>query len=120
MRIAVDFDGTLCEPQWPYIGEQRSIHKLIMWWVKHRQKKGDIVILNTCRIVENGTLPRALKWLKNHGLAPDFVNENDPKLIATFGDCRKISADRYIDDLNVGLLGWLLRRYRNAHTKVVG
>lgn len=108
MIIAVDFDGVCCKTAWPGVGKQKLIHKAILWYVKMRQKKGDIIILNTCR--EDEELDTALSFLKEKGLVPDYANENARHLIAKYGDCRKISADIYIDDHNAGMLGWLLRK----------
>jgi hypothetical protein len=107
--IAVDFDGLLCVSRYPFIGQTKLIHKLAIKWVKYRQRKGDIIILNTCR--EGQYLQDAVEYLAWFGLVPNFLNENDPNRINNFaGDCRKISADRYIDDKNVGLLGWIFRK----------
>lgn len=44
--IAVDFDGTLCENQWPEIGEPK---KEVITYLKERQTAGDKLILWTCR-----------------------------------------------------------------------
>lgn len=108
MIIAVDFDGTLCRADWPRIGRPGLVHRLLLAWLKRRQARGDTVILNTCRTGDR--LDEAIGWLYRHGLRPDLFNENDPALIDQYGDCRKIAADRYIDDRNVGAIGWLLRR----------
>lgn len=109
--IALDFDGTLCRNAWPEIGEPAWIHKLALWYIKRRQEKGDIIILNTLR-TDPKLIDKAVSFLEGKGFKPDFVNENDPKLIkqyGKYGDARKIGADVYIDDRNIGLIGWLLR-----------
>lgn len=97
--IAVDFDGTLCVSQWPEIGEEN--YGLIEW-LKECRNKGDKVILFTCR--EDGLLDAAVKWCAERGLRFDAVNANLPDRIERYGgDCRKISADIYLDDRAIGV-----------------
>ena len=97
--IAVDFDGTLCVSQWPEIGEEN--YGLIEW-LKECRSNGDKVILFTCR--ENDLLDAAVKWCAERGLRFDAVNANLPDRIARYGgDCRKISADIYLDDRAIGV-----------------
>lgn len=48
--IAVDFDGTLCENNWPEIGEPK---KEVITYLKGRQAAGDKLILWTCRVEIN-------------------------------------------------------------------
>lgn len=93
MIYAIDFDGVLCEDAYPFIGKPNY---LALGVVKRLQQLGHTVILWTCR--HDDELHYALKWLEYHGITPDHVNENVPWLIEEFGDCRKIAADRYIDD----------------------
>lgn len=92
--IAVDFDGTLCENDWPGIGTPR--YEVIDMLIKAR-KHGDRIILWTCR--EGQLLQNAITWCGEHGLTFDAVNSNLPERIEMFGnDSRKISADVYLDD----------------------
>lgn len=94
MIIAVDFDGTLCTEAWPGIGEPNTelIHEL-----KALKRQGHKLILWTNRCGER--LMEAVYWCAEYELLFDLVNENDPERIAMYGnDCRKISADLYIDD----------------------
>lgn len=94
--IAVDFDGTLCENQWPDIG---AAHIELISYLKERQLAGDKVILWTCR--RGVFLENAIQWAEHLGLAFDAVNENLPEVIEQMrGDTRKIFANRYIDDRN--------------------
>lgn len=98
--IAVDFDGTLCENNWPEIGEPK---KEVITYLKERQAAGDKLILWTCRVGE--MLEKAVKWCAGQGLEFDAVNKNLPEIIAEFGtDTRKIFANEYIDDRNASWL----------------
>ena len=110
--ISVDFDGTLCTIEYPEIGFRKRIHKLVLWWVKRRQRKGDYIILWTCRTGFH--LGNAISWLRYYcDFIPDSVNEDYPPYIAQYPlGTRKIMADLMIDDRQVGLIGWLLRRAR--------
>lgn len=94
LAIAVDFDGTLCENSWPEIGEANE--ELIRWLIDWR-RSGKKLILWTNRTDDR--LEEAVEWCREHGLEFDTVNENLPERIEFFGnDCRKISADYYMDD----------------------
>lgn len=94
--IAVDFDGTLCESEWPNIG---MVKKDMMDALLDLQKRGAVIILWTCR--EGEMLDRAVEWLARQGLKPDYINENAEFLVKKWGrDTRKVSADYYIDDRN--------------------
>lgn len=98
MIYAVDFDGTLCESKWPGIGEPNW--ELIEWAIKKRQN-GDKLILWTMR--EGQNLNEALEWCNSKGLYFDAVNDNLVELQEAYkNNPRKIYADVYIDDHNVG------------------
>lgn len=96
--LGVDFDDTLflnsfpdnyAEPNWPVIN-----------YVKSRKTDGWYVILVTCRTNQDH-INGAIGACSDVGLTFDAINENHPGLVATFGDCRKIFCDEYIDDKNV-------------------
>jgi hypothetical protein len=94
--IAVDFDGTLCENEWPRIGAANR--ELIDYLIEER-RKGAKIILWTCRIGER--LSDALDWCAKYDLWFDAVNENVPEAKDLFGsDTRKVFANEYIDDRN--------------------
>lgn len=94
MIIAVDFDGTLCDEEYPGIGlphmdlikalicEREQGHKLILW---------------TCR--EGKFLDEAVNWCKSNGLGFDAINDNLEEEKQRWGNNpRKVAADIYIDD----------------------
>jgi trehalose-6-phosphatase len=92
--VAVDFDGTLVVSKYPNIvrPKMRMIRK-----IKRMKRRGWKVILNTCRT--GRTLRVATAYCAIHGLIFDAVIENLPERIKAWGgDCRKISADLYLDD----------------------
>lgn len=92
--FAVDFDGTLCENNFPNIGA--PIPQVIEF-VKRQKADGNIIILWTCRTGQR--LSDALAWCKNQGLIFDYINENVKENVVMYGgDTRKIFADVYIDD----------------------
>ena len=102
--IAVDFDGVLCGSAWPDVGEP---NRRIIRALRERQKAGVKLILWTCR--EGGLLSEAVGWSKAHGLLFDAVNENLPERIAQYGgDCRKISADLYLDDKALSVMNGVI------------
>ena len=94
--IAVDFDGTLCKNCWPDIGEPN--YELIDYLMDCHYS-GAKLILWTCR--EGELLDKAMEWCEEMGLLFDAVNDNIPESIEKYGsNCRKVSADIYIDDLS--------------------
>ena len=93
MIIAVDFDGTLQM-------SDGSANQSLIARLKAEQKRGNIVILWTCR--ERKRLQEALLFLQNNGFKPNLINQNAPQAIAMLGhDPRKIYADIYIDDKSI-------------------
>lgn len=92
--IAVDFDGTLCESEWPGIGETKwaTVQALIA-----ARAAGARLILWTNRV--GPRLAEAVEWCRQRELEFDAVNENLPEVLAAFvTDCRKVYADIYLDD----------------------
>ena len=95
--IAIDFDGTIVEHRYPFIGRIRPFafetmealqikgHRLILW--SHRAGK---------------KLDDAVKFCSSHGIEFYAVNKNYPEEVWDENDSRKILADIYIDDRNVG------------------
>ena len=101
MIIAVDFDGTIVEHRYPEIGKeipfaistlkrlQEERHRLVLWTVR-----------------EGTLLEEAVEFCRQRGLEFYAVNANFPEEKATTytTPCRKLNADLFIDDRNVGAL----------------
>lgn len=96
---AVGFDGTLnLAEKYPSLGEP---NRDLFDFLKQRQRLGDKIILYTCR--EGKLLEIAVTYCRIHGLEFDAVNDNLKENIERWGNnCRKIFADHYIDDRNMG------------------
>lgn len=96
MIIAVDFDGTIVEHRYPEIGKpipfaietllqiQKDNHVLLMWTVR----EGDL-------------LQEAVDYCAERGLRFFAANENYPGENRTKA-ARKLNADMFIDDRNLG------------------
>jgi len=102
MRIAIGFDGTIVEDEFPGIGKELPHATGIL---KRLQKNGHQLILWTCR---SGTeLEKALKFCKLKGLEFYAVNKNFPEERVAEGCPHKIRADLFIDKKNLGgILHW--------------
>lgn len=100
--IAVDFDGTIVADAYPKIGKpmlfafdtlkklQSEGHRLILWTYRNEEK-----------------LEEAVLFCKKNGIEFYAVNKNFPEENYDEKDSRKIHADLFIDDRNIGgFLGW--------------
>lgn len=100
MIIAVDFDGTIVEHEYPAIGEERPFatevlkmlmadrHKLVLWTMR-----------------EGKLLDEAIKWCADRGVEFYAVNSESPAMFQMERDKNfscKLNADVFIDDRNVG------------------
>ena len=98
MTIAVDFDGTIVEHCYPKIGEEipfatetlkildQERHKLILWTVR-----------------EGELLEEAIEWCRQRGVFFYSVNKDYPEEEKSHnGFSRKLKADLFIDDRNLG------------------
>ena len=98
MIIAVDFDGTIVEHQYPKIGQEipfaidtlkrlqrEERHQLILWTVR-----------------EGKLLEEAVEFCKKRGLEFYAVNKNFPEEDVHTNGCKKVNAEMYIDDRNIG------------------
>jgi len=102
LLIAVDFDGTIVENKYPKIGDPMIFafetlkkleaigHRLILWTYRYGKELDDAVAF--CE-------ERGIKFYAVNQSFPE--EEFDPRV------SRKINADVFIDDRNIGgLLGW--------------
>lgn len=100
MVIAVDFDGTIVKHEYPRIGEelpfatetlkmlQRDGHRLILWSVR-----------------EDELLQEAVDWCHERGVDFYAVNKDYPEENGRHNNesfSRKLKADMFIDDRNLG------------------
>jgi hydroxymethylpyrimidine pyrophosphatase-like HAD family hydrolase len=100
--IAIDFDGTIVEDAYPKIGKPRIFAFETM---KRLQKDGHRLILWTYRC--GSKLDDAVKFCKENGITFYAVNQSFPEEQYDNSVSRKIYADIYIDDRNIGgVLGW--------------
>ena len=102
MIIAVDFDGTIVEHRYPAIGKE----KLFAFdTLKALQKQGHQLILWTFR--SGKELDEAVDFCRKHGVEFYAVNKSYPEEEFTPAISRKINADLFIDDRNLGgFIGW--------------
>jgi len=102
LLIAVDFDGTIVEDAYPNIGKpqlfafetmkrlQNDGHRLILWTYRHGRKLDD-----------------AVEFCKQNGVEFYSINNTFPNEEYTGKESRKIGADLFIDDRNIGgFIGW--------------
>ncbi len=101
MIIAIDFDGTLCDHQYPEIGEeipfafrvckklQEAGHKLMLWTMRGNKP-------------DNETLKHAVDWCAERGLVFWGVNENPEQKESGWSNSNKQYANIYIDDAAFG------------------
>ena len=97
MIIAVDFDGTIVEHRYPSIGR---IRPFAFETLKALQTKNHQLILWSHRT--GNELEKAVKFCRSHGLEFYAVNKNYPEEERDENNNRKIIADIYIDDRNLG------------------
>lgn len=102
LTIAVDFDGTIVENRYPEIG------KPILFAVEtllKLQEEGHHLILWTYRT--GISLDEAVYFCRKKGISFYAVNKSYPEELFDTSLSRKIQADYFIDDRNIGgLMGW--------------
>ncbi|MDI9533266.1 MAG: hydrolase [Bacteroidota bacterium] len=102
IKIAVDFDGTIVEHEYPAIGKEKLFAFITL---KELQKRGALLILWTFR--EGKELQEAVDFCSQNGIEFYAVNRNYPEEQWTDGNPRKINVDIFIDDRNAGgFPGW--------------
>jgi hypothetical protein len=102
IKIAVDFDGTIVEHEYPAIGKEKLF---AFQTLRELQKLGARLILWTFRAGKE--LDEAVEYCRKNGIEFYAVNKNYPEEIFDDTVSRKIDADIYIDDKNIGgFPGW--------------
>ncbi len=102
IKIAVDFDGTIVEHQYPEIGKEKLF---AFQTLKELEKRGARIILWTFRTGKE--LEDAVNLCRQNGVEFYAVNKNYPEEVQDETVSRKIDADIYIDDKNIGgFPGW--------------
>lgn len=104
VAICIDFDGCVTEGDWfpevaPIIPE--AIKTINLWY-----NQGHTIIFSSCR---TGITQQAAEVaLDLHGVRYHYFNKNDPSRTKKYqNDSRKIGADFYIDDKQIGgMPGW--------------
>lgn len=92
--ISLDFDGTIVEDGFPGIGKIKEGAKE---YINMLYDNGFNILINTCR---TGSYEGdAENFLRRSGINYHYINNNLPQSIEYFKqDCRKLSADVYVDD----------------------
>ena len=97
-KIAVEFDGTNVEDRYPAIGRERPF---ALQTLRELQKRGFTLVLWTCRTGKE--LEEAVEFCRKGGVTFFGVNECfEGELYSGVSVPRKIDADIYIDDRNIG------------------
>ncbi len=100
--IAVDFDGTIVEDEYPRIGRPIIF---AFETLKRLQNDGHRLILWTYR--KGKALEEAVKFCEQNGIVFYAVNRSFPEEEFDTTHSRKINADIFIDDRNIGgLKSW--------------
>lgn len=99
MIIAVDFDGTIVEHRYPQMGKEIPF---AIATLKKLQEEHHLLILWSVR--EGKLLKEAVEYCRSRGLEFYAVNSNLPEeeQESISIRSRKVNADLYIDDRNVG------------------
>lgn len=102
LTIAVDFDGTIVEHDYPRIGREMLF---AFDTLRALQNKGHRLILWTIR--EGRLLEEAVAYCRSRGIEFYAVNRSFPEEVLGPQISRKVLADIFIDDRNVGgFPGW--------------
>lgn len=100
--LAIDFDGTIVESRYPKIGKPIIF---AFETLKKLQNEGFTLILWTYRSGKH--LEEAVEFCKDHGVEFYAVNKSYPEEEYDETISRKIAADIFIDDRNIGgFIGW--------------
>lgn len=97
MLLAIDFDGTIVEHEYPKIGKEIPF---AFDTLKKLQEDGHDLVLWTYRAGKE--LEEAVEYCKQNGLEFFAVNASYPGDEVDMYNSRKINADIFVDDRNVG------------------
>lgn len=98
MVIAIDFDDTIAENMYPEVGRMKPHAKEI---INKLYDEGHEIIIWTCRW--DDAADKARDFLAQHGIKYHKFNEHIDWALEEFkNDTRKIYADIYIDDKQLG------------------
>lgn len=118
--LAIDFDGTVVEHDYPRIGKLKPNAKLV---INNLHRLGFTIIIWSVRVdVKERDVQR---FLKDNEIKYDGINQNNifySKLFSKEFDCepRKIYADLYIDDRGIFWKDDWLKIYNEVCTKFIG
>lgn len=118
LTLAIDFDGTIVENAFPEVG---ALRLNVVQVINRLHREGYKIVINTCRTGQHEMDARMC--LMDNGIPFDYLNENTAELIAEFPEeSRKLSADLYIDDRNLGgipddweVIYYLITQANNKH-----
>ena len=100
--FAIDFDGTIVENEWPFIGGLKPYAKEV---INALYESGHYILIWTCRSEDNhtdSTLKDVVEYLNGNSIYYDDINKNIPADVIGFAPHPKIYADIYIDDRQLG------------------
>lgn len=103
--ISIDYDDTIVVADYPRAGIIKPHAKEV---INRLYDAGHKILIWTCRAEERKTI--AYDYLITNGVRFHLINENLPEVQELYGgDTRKMSADIYIDDKQLGGLpdSWL-------------
>jgi len=102
LLIAVDFDGTIVKNAYPKIGKEQLF---AFDTLKKLQDAGHRLVLWTVR--SGKALDEAIAYCKSNGVEFYAINNTYPEEVFSSKISRKIVADIFIDDRNIGgFIGW--------------
>ncbi len=94
MIIAVDFDGTIVNDNYPAIGSEREG---AVKTLRQLRSEGYQLVLWTCRTGKY--LAQAVSWCAERGIRFSTINSNiRSEMVKYSSDPRKVGATLYIDD----------------------
>ena len=101
-KLAIDFDGTIVDDGYPGIGKTKTF---AFETLRKLQSEGYRLILWTYR--HGKTLDEAVEFCKKNGVEFYAVNRSFPEEEFDGSASRKLNADYFVDDRNIGgLVEW--------------